>query len=195
MSKIQDACDSAADAVAQRHMESGDFKRALEVLASAYQHRIVRFCARRLGGFQQDAVDIAQEVFLNTYQAMPRFRAQSAVCTWIYGIAYKTCLKVLRDRSRRLRIENERPEDIRQELYPRTETDWSSGNDRSEIEAKVKAGLNKLDKLEASVLLAHYADGHTVASIASIHRVSASTVHRILRRALQRLRDEVAQQD
>ncbi|MFQ5898537.1 MAG: RNA polymerase sigma factor [Candidatus Methylomirabilia bacterium] len=186
-------CDELADAMAQDAMAEGDFRQALEVLVASYQHRIVRYCTNMLGGFGADAADVAQEVFLSAYEAMPRFRGQASVCTWLYGIAHKRCLKTLRDRSRRARIETQRQESIAAEVYPGAPA--PPGSDLEEehrrMEEKVRRGLKRLSRLEASVLLAHYTDGHSLANIASIHRISLATVHRLRRRALERLQQEI----
>jgi len=40
----------------------------------------------RLGGPHLDAEDIAQEVFLVTVRQVGRFRGDSAVSTWLFGI-------------------------------------------------------------------------------------------------------------
>jgi RNA polymerase sigma-70 factor (ECF subfamily) len=196
MAGIEKGCDHLADAVVAAHIANGGYKQALEVLATAYQHRITRFCAVRLGGFRQESIDMAQEVFLNAYRSMPNFRRQSSVCTWLYGIAFNSCKRFLRDRSRRLRIENEGADDIRQEVHSPRGSNLASEEHLEQspdwLEQKLKAALKRLKALDASVLLAHYADGHTVAAIASIHRTSVSTINRKLNAALNLLREDLS---
>jgi len=101
----------------------------------------------------------------------------------------------LRDTSRRLRIENEKREDIRNEVHPESTNTHHLFDDpefsRKEFEQQLSGALKKLNLLERSILLAHYIDGLTVASIASMHRTSMATVNRTLRKALDFLREEL----
>ena len=52
-------------------MAQGDYRAALEALARSYQHLIVRHCTAMLGdtGLGEE---VAQEVFLGAYAALPR---------------------------------------------------------------------------------------------------------------------------
>ena len=88
----------------QRLIIQGAYRPALERLIHSYQHLIVRYCVTMLGdtGYGEE---IAQEVFLGAYAAMPRFRQEASVRTWLVAIARKQCLKALRDRRRRRRLE------------------------------------------------------------------------------------------
>jgi len=47
------------------------------------------------------AADIAQEVFMRAFQALPMFKGRSSLCTWIYRIAANTTLMELRKHTRR----------------------------------------------------------------------------------------------
>ncbi|MBM4264708.1 MAG: hypothetical protein FJ145_25210 [Deltaproteobacteria bacterium] len=74
MASSEKWCDEDADGLVMEAIRTGDYSGALEALATAYQHKVTRRCFFLLGGFRQEAADIAQEVFLNAYKAMPNFR-------------------------------------------------------------------------------------------------------------------------
>ncbi len=57
------------------------------------------FCLRMLSDSAQ-ADDAAQEVFIKAYQALEKFKGESAFSTWIYRITSNHCLDILRKRKR-----------------------------------------------------------------------------------------------
>lgn len=56
-----------------------------------YQDKIYNLC-RHLLGNSHDAEDAAQDVFLKAYQALPRFKPEASLYTWLYRIATNTCI-------------------------------------------------------------------------------------------------------
>lgn len=59
---------------------------AFTQVVRAHQQAIYRL-AYRLTGNVEDAMDLTQEVFLRAYRALPGFRGQSDIKTWLYRIA------------------------------------------------------------------------------------------------------------
>ena len=58
-----------------------------------YQHAIVGYCSHMLGGAAPEEVEeVAQEVFLAAYRALPRFQQQASVRTWLFTIAHNRCV-------------------------------------------------------------------------------------------------------
>jgi RNA polymerase sigma-70 factor, ECF subfamily len=58
---------------------------AFEGFVRRYEQRIVSLAATIVG--PEEAEDVAQEVFVRVYRALPTFRGDSAVRTWLYRIA------------------------------------------------------------------------------------------------------------
>jgi len=74
-----------------------------ETLYRMYWRRIVRFCATCLAACPDGtAEEVAQDVFLAAHRALAeqRYRGDSALSTWLFGIARNLCCKVSRDRYR-----------------------------------------------------------------------------------------------
>ncbi len=61
---------------------------------SEYQPKILRFVTAMVGQFE--AEDLTQEIFTRVTQALPDFRAESKVSTWLYRIATNAALDRLR---------------------------------------------------------------------------------------------------
>ena len=60
-----------------------------------YHARLVRHCARRLGG-RAGAEDVAQEAFIRAWRAMDRFDVRRRFYPWLHVIASNACTDVLR---------------------------------------------------------------------------------------------------
>jgi RNA polymerase sigma-70 factor (ECF subfamily) len=176
------------DETIQRHLAAGDFREALETLVRSYQHVIVGFCTNMLGEPTQWE-EVAQEVFLSAYRAMPGFRRQASIRTWLFAIARKQCLKMLRDRGRHRRLEHDQRLTIATTVHRQPPP--AEGEDPEVRLQLVKQGLTQLDKAQRALLMLHYDTGLTVAEMAPLLGLSAVSVRRRLARALQRLREVI----
>lgn len=58
--------------------------------------------ARRMTNSSEDSEDIVQDAYLKAYQALPRFRGESKMSTWLSAIVQNTALEYLRSRRGRV---------------------------------------------------------------------------------------------
>src|SRR2546427_1376030 len=79
--------------------KAGD-QRAFEALVRRYRKRIFAL-ALHITGTSSEADDIAQEVFLKAFRALPQFEGRSQFFTWVYRMAVNRSLNSRRDRARR----------------------------------------------------------------------------------------------
>src|SRR3546814_12028886 len=70
------------DALARR-AAGGDIA-AFEQLYRAQVGRVFALLRRLCGGHEARAQDLAQDVFVRAWQALPRFRFESAFATWLH---------------------------------------------------------------------------------------------------------------
>lgn len=68
-----------------------------EVLVRRYQTRVVAHVARMVGN-RDDALDLAQEIFLKVFQALDRYNAEYKFSTWLFRIAGNAAIDHLRKR-------------------------------------------------------------------------------------------------
>jgi RNA polymerase sigma-70 factor, ECF subfamily len=73
-----------------KNFQQGDTS-AFGELVLRYQDKIYNLCRHMLGN-AHDAEDAAQDVFLKAYQALPAFRPEASLYTWLYRIATNTCI-------------------------------------------------------------------------------------------------------
>lgn len=78
-----------AELVAQLQQGRED---AFRTLVERYQNRIYRTVLALLRS-PEEAEDVAQEVFVEVYQTIGRFRGEAALSTWLYRLATSRALK------------------------------------------------------------------------------------------------------
>ena len=113
---------------------------------------------RRLVGFDPDlAEDIAQEVWIQIFRALPSYRGDSQFSTWAHRIAVNRTLNALRRTKRLSAIETEVEEDS-----VAVEMD----TERSFIAASIEASTAKLSPGARTVFVLHDVEGYTHEEIA-----------------------------
>jgi len=81
-----------------RKAKDGD-ETGFDELVRRYQQRVYA-TAYRLVRNPEDARDVAQDVFVKVYRALPKFEERSKFYTWLYRIAVNQALSHLRRRKR-----------------------------------------------------------------------------------------------
>jgi RNA polymerase sigma-70 factor (ECF subfamily) len=113
---------------------------------------------RRLVGFDQDlAEDIAQEVWIQIFRALPGYRGDSQFSTWAHRIAVNRTLNALRRTKRLAAIETPVEEDS-----AAVEMD----TERSFVAASIEAAAAKLSPGARTVFVLHDVEGYTHEEIA-----------------------------
>src|SRR4051812_41858793 len=64
---------------------------AFDEIMIRYERQIYRVCYRFVDN-REDAMDLAQEVFIKAFEHLPTFRRESSLKTWLYRIAMNHCI-------------------------------------------------------------------------------------------------------
>jgi RNA polymerase sigma factor (sigma-70 family) len=67
-----------------------------ESLHQLHHNMVVQMCRGFMKGDRELADDLTQEVFINVWNALPKFRDEASHKTWIYRITVNTCLLHIR---------------------------------------------------------------------------------------------------
>lgn len=141
---------------------------------------------------QEDAEDISQEVFIELFRSVSRFRGESSLSTWIYRITVTKSLEHIRKNSRKKRsglftriLGTEKTVDI-STVDPFYHPGISLENrERSAILFKA---IEKLPDNQKIAFLLHKVEGLAQAEIADIMKLSVSAVESLIVRAKQKLK-------
>ena len=90
--------DTEADnSIVERYL-AGDMT-AFDELMIRYERQIYRVCYRFVNN-RDDAMDLAQEVFIKAFEHLPNFRRESSMKTWLYRIAMNHCINHVKKNAR-----------------------------------------------------------------------------------------------
>jgi RNA polymerase sigma-70 factor, ECF subfamily len=143
-------------------------------------HRQVHALARNMVG-REDADDVAQECFLAVHAALPSFRGEAKVSTWVYRIAIRIAIE---RRARRARRHFELP------ITEPTVDGERLAISRDEL-ARVERAIARLPAAHRTVIALSVVEGMTHAEIADVLGVPEGTIWSRLARARETLAETV----
>lgn len=159
-----------------------------EALAARHERMIYLLCLRMMGN-REDAEDCAQETLLSAYRAFERFRGEANGKTWLYRIAYNTCVDALRKRRGEASLDalNEAGFEVRETRLPQPE----QAAERKELRAQIEAGLALLPPDQRAVVILRDFQQMPYDEIARVLEISEGTVKSRLSRAREKLKNYV----
>jgi RNA polymerase sigma-70 factor (ECF subfamily) len=167
-------------------------------LVNEYQ-RMVFHLALHLLGDHDEALDLSQDVFLNVFRTIGRFRGQSALRTWIYRIVVNQARNRQRWWRRRHRGEQESLEERLEKAGDALPASELARPDRlygqRELAARVWDALDRLPFDQRTVVVLREIDGLSYEEIAFSLGVAVGTVKSRLTRAREALRAQLREAD
>jgi len=133
---------SGEDATLVRAVQKGD-RAAFDRLVLKHKDKLFNLVYWSLGDYQE-ANDCAQDIFINVFKSIDKFRFESTFSTWLYRIAMNTCKNRLKSsafRWRRKTVPLENPEGS------------GSTNFCFEIRDNTPSPVNHLEKKERRLLI------------------------------------------
>ncbi len=180
---------------------------AFGLLVARHERRIVSIVSRILmessdigpdASAPVDVEDIAQEVFVQAWRALPRFRGESRLATWLYRIATNRALKEWNRRRRgNGRVQGTPvPEEILRNLAAAAPTVGRSLDPEQTIQARardlaLRQAIDSLPEKQRLVILLHYFEEYSCEEIAKVLECSVGTVWSRLHYACRRLREHL----
>ncbi len=171
--------------------QQGD-KEAFSVLVRNYQNKVFGLAINIVRN-HETADDLAQEIFIKAYQALPRFRFQSEFSTWLYQIS----INHIRDHLRKHKKEKN---DLRLDEIPEISGEEKEASEqlanRQEEEYRKRLLREKLEEMPEKyrlILSLRDIQGLSYEEISKMLKLSAGTVDSRLHRARRLLRKKLAQ--
>ena len=176
------AADGREDPLLAERFAQGDRAAFAEIVA-AYQGRVGRL-VQRLLGWQEDADDVVQEVFLRAWKSARRFRGESSLATWLTRIAVNACRKDRRRRLGRLRLFGAAAARASSSPLQRPER----GDLDPDTFERVRRAVRKLPARYREIVVLRYLEEMPAEKVAQVLGVSRGAVDTRLHRAREKLR-------
>lgn len=184
--------DARTDELLVSQVLNGD-KKAFDLLVKKYQQKVISLVGRYVNDMDE-CRDVAQEVFIKAYRALPKFRQESAFYTWLYRIAVNTAKNHLVARARRVRGSDIEIDDPDQYVEPQLQ-DFSTPDrelQKQEIEKAIHEAIAGLgEELRATITLREF-DGLSYEEIADIMQCPVGTVRSRIFRAREVIDEKIA---
>jgi RNA polymerase sigma-70 factor (ECF subfamily) len=156
---------------------------AYQILLHRHLPMIHNYASRMLGN-QDDAADVAQEVFIRFWQKAATFDPTKAkLSTWLHQIAHNLCIDLFRKNARFVDSEPEL-----EESEPMKNLDESE-----ETSTAVQQAVTRLPERQRSALLFCHYQGLSNKQAADILEVSVDALESLLSRARRSLRETLAE--
>jgi len=160
---------------------------AFDRVVEQYRDRVAPLCHRLLG-WPDEVEDVVQDVFLAAFRALPRFRGDASLWTWLARITINTCRRQRHRRILRLRLvagARERPPHARPVMPERPSMD-------RETLDQVRRAVRGLPARLREVVVLHYLEQMPTDAVSEVLGIRRNTVQVRLHRARARLKERLA---
>jgi len=171
-------------------------KEKFRMLVEQYQQMVFRTCMGFLHN-KDDADDLTQDIFIQAYQSLSRFKGEAAFSTWLYRIAVNASLNKVRKSSKNLILQSidaffgtgksgEAP------FLPSDAEDPENILIRQEHVEWVRRTLDSLPENQRTAIVLSKYDDLSQKEIAEIMKTSQGAVEALLQRAKKNLREKLS---
>lgn len=191
--------DEQSEAALVERLRARD-ETAFNELVRAYERRVYGLMLRMLGR-NDEAEDLAQEVFVQVFKAIDQFRGESRLSTWIYRIGVNLCKNHNKYLQRRHASEQEELEPLADRV-PMSNAKGTTVGEMvrpddalvgRQIELVVQQGIDALDSEFREALILRDVEDLSYEEIAQITGVPEGTVKSRIHRARAQLKQAVEQ--
>lgn len=185
--RLTEQGDKDIDRILVDRARQGD-RRAYDFLVVKYQHRVAALI-RRYTQNPQDISDLSQDTFIRAYQALGKFRGDSAFYSWLYRIAINTALSHVSGQHRMVSESDlSRDEQLHDWVNERHSVAGPEPeHDAQELHSVVQVAMAELPSDMAQALRHREWDGMSYEAIADAMQVPVGTVRSRIFRAREAL--------
>ena len=162
-------------------------KNQYRLIVKEYQSHVANLCYK-LAGNSLDIDEVTQQVFVELYTALPRFRHESRLGTFVYRITVNVIAKMTIYNKRHVSYE-----------YDRTDTDtvdYQSSREeqilKEEQSRRLHEAIGQLKHEQRTALVLYSFKGLSYQDIAEVMQVSLSKVESLIFRAKKNLKKMLA---
>ena len=204
MTKTEHGLNSRLDEINMNSTIAQDeiIKKAIDGDRNAMQQivvdneQMIYSTALKLVGNREDAECVLQETFLKVFEALPDFKGQSALSTWIYRIATNFALMKLRERKKTFnnmdQVESKVSQEALQSFNSALGNNPHKALENEELKAIMDKAVDELSPKFKSVFVLKDIEGLSLHEITEITGMTLPAVKSNLHRARRFLRDQLA---
>lgn len=156
---------------------------AFSVLVDRYKDLVFSLALKMVKN-REEAEEVAQDTFIKVFNSMGKFKGESKFSTWIYKVAYNTCLDSIKKNKKD--EGNISIDDFNEHLIKTVENALSKMVDEERKKA-IQDCLNLLPSEEGFLLTLFYFEDQSLEEIAKIMNITANNVKVKLYRSRQKL--------
>lgn len=172
-------------------MDRKDFDELIE----KHERQVINLAYRFLNN-HPDAEDIAQEVFLKAYKALPEYEPMAKYSTYLYKITKNLCLNYLRRKKLvhffSLDSWRDDPDSGMRDFPDKGSIEASKMLEEKELKDKIYEALNKLPLNQRTAVILKRYENLNLDEIGDVLGISLSAVKSLLHRAKLTLRKELS---
>lgn len=164
---------------------SGQRERAFREIVESYSERLY-WHVRRFLCSHEDTDDLLQEIFVKIWTALPSFRAESQLYTWIYRIATNETLNFLNKQKVRAAL---RFESLSDKLVDRIDEDpWFNGD---QLQRNLMKAVQKLPEKQRLVFTMRWFEDLSYEDISEILGTSVGALKASYHFAAEKIKAEL----
>ncbi len=169
---------------------AGKTERYAEIV-KRYQ-QIVANLTFKLCGNKLEVEEVTQQVFVELYTALPRFRFDSKLSSFIYRITVNVVCKMMNRQRRFVSADRQDDDDYRPET-PSTDLNAEQQIVRQEQLTQLRMAIGRLKNEQRTALVLYTFEDFSYQQIAEVMQCSLSKVESLIFRAKKNLAKEVKQ--
>lgn len=140
-------------------------------------------------GYSRDSEDLFQEVFLQVFKGLRRFRSDARLSTWIGSITHHICVDYIRKKKKEKEIQDY---DIDDKIVLNISRDKSwNQHDNDDLNNLVVKAIGKLPVAYRTVIMLYHLDERSYQEIAEITGMPDGTVKSYINRGRNLLREKL----
>lgn len=156
---------------------------AFHMLVDRYKDLVYSLSLRMLKN-REEAEEVSQDTFIKVFKSLPRFKGDSKFSTWIYRIAYNTCLDRLKKNKK---FYNDVPIDEFTEHQVRTIDDALENLEAKEREQAIQDCISLLPSEDGFLLTLYYYEEQSLDDISKVMGLTPNNVKVKLFRSRKKL--------
>ncbi len=156
---------------------------AFAVLVDRYKDMVYTLALRMLRQ-KEDAEEVAQDVFLKSYQGLNKFKGDAKFSTWLYSITYNRSLDYVRKNGRTVATISMDKYDIKNISGLESALDLLETGERKK---QIKLAIEELPADDATLITLFYFEELTLIEIAKVMGLNSNLVKVRLHRSRKKL--------